>query len=67
MNRDEIEGKESNIKGRIKQAAGTLTGNEYLESEGERERSEGEAEERAGKARRKLGEAIEDFGKRVKE
>ena len=66
MNRDEIEGKELSIKGRVKQATGTLTGNEDLESEGERERSEGEAEERVGEARRKLGEAIEDFGKQVK-
>jgi len=66
MNRDEIEGKESNIKGRIKQAAGTLTGNEDLEEEGADERSKGEAEEQVGKARRQLGEAIEDFGKRVK-
>jgi len=66
MNREEFKGRKSNIKGRIKQAAGTLIGNEDLESEGEHERSEGEAEERAGKARRKLGEAIEDFGKQVK-
>ena len=67
MNRDEIEGKESNIKGRIKQAAGTLTGNKDLESEGADERADGELEEKIGRARRKLGEALEDLGKQVKE
>ena len=66
MNREEIEGKKSSIKGRIKQATGTLIGNEDLESEGADERSKGEAEEQVAKARRKLGEAIEDFGKQVK-
>lgn len=66
MNREEFKGRKSNIKGRIKQATGTLTGNEELESEGADERSRGEAEERVGKTRRKLGEAIEDFGKRFK-
>jgi uncharacterized protein YjbJ (UPF0337 family) len=66
MNRDEIEGKKSSIKGRIKQATGTLIGNEDLEEEGADERSKGEAEEQVGRARRKLGEAIEDFGKQVK-
>jgi uncharacterized protein YjbJ (UPF0337 family) len=66
MNRDELEGKKENIKGRIKEAAGTLTGNEDLESEGADERAEGEAREQIGKATRKVGEAIENLGKKIK-
>lgn len=66
MNRDELDGKKENVKGRIKEAAGTLTGNESLESEGADERAEGEAQEQIGKATRKVGEAIENFGKKIK-
>jgi uncharacterized protein YjbJ (UPF0337 family) len=66
MNRDEVEGKKQNLKGRIKEAAGTLTGNQDLESEGASERADGEVQEEIGKARRKIGESIEEFGKKVK-
>jgi uncharacterized protein YjbJ (UPF0337 family) len=66
MNRDEIEGKKENLKGRIKEAAGALTGNEDLESEGANERADGAVQEGLGRARRKVGEAIEDLGKDVK-
>jgi uncharacterized protein YjbJ (UPF0337 family) len=66
MNRDEYEGKKENVKGRIKEATGVLTGNDRLESEGSDQRTSGAAQEEFGKARRKLGETIEDIGKNVK-
>ena len=66
MNKDEIQGKAENIKGRVKEAAGTLTGNERLESEGASERAEGDVREKAATARRKIGEAVEDLGKKIK-
>jgi uncharacterized protein YjbJ (UPF0337 family) len=66
MNRDELEGKKENLKGRVKEAAGVLTGNKNLEAEGSDERSGGAAQEELGRARRKVGEAIEDLGKKVK-
>lgn len=65
-NRDEVEGLAENVKGRIKEAAGTLTGNTDLESEGANERAGGELQEGLGRARRKIGEAIEDIGEDVK-
>lgn len=65
-NRDEIEGRAENIKGRIKEAAGTLTGNKALEEEGADQRSGGAVQEGLGTARRKVGEAIEDLGKDLK-
>jgi uncharacterized protein YjbJ (UPF0337 family) len=65
-NKDEIEGRKDNIKGRIKEATGTLTGDRDLESEGANERAGGAAREGLARARRKVGEAIEDLGKDVK-
>src|SRR5207302_4810287 len=67
MNRDELEGKKENLKGRVKEAAGVLTGNKDLEVEGSDERAGGAAQEELGQARRKVGEAIEDLGKKVKD
>jgi uncharacterized protein YjbJ (UPF0337 family) len=66
MNRNELEGRKEIVKGRVKEAAGKLTGNKNLESEGTSERAEGAAQERIGKASRKVGEAIEDLGKKIK-
>jgi len=66
MNRDEIDGKEKNVAGRIKQATGTLTGNRDLEEKGADERAEGNVQEGLGRGRRKLGEAIEDLGEEIK-
>jgi len=65
-NRDEVEGRADNIKGRIKEAAGTLTGNENLEKEGADQRAGGSIQEGLGRARRSVGEAIEEFGEDLK-
>jgi len=65
-NRDEVEGRAENVKGRIKEAAGTLTGNPDLENEGANERAGGALQEGLGRARRKVGEAIEDVGEDLK-
>jgi uncharacterized protein YjbJ (UPF0337 family) len=66
MNRNELQGKKENVKGRIKEAVGALTGNKDLESEGANERAEGVAQEQIGKASRKVGEAIENLGRKIK-
>ena len=66
MNRDEREGTEKNVSGRIKQATGTLTGNRDLEEKGADERAEGEVQGEFGRARRKVGEVIEDLGEDIK-
>jgi uncharacterized protein YjbJ (UPF0337 family) len=59
-NNDEKRGTLDNVKGRVKQAAGTVTGNKKLEAEGAAERVKGAAEEAAGKAKRDLHEATAD-------
>jgi uncharacterized protein YjbJ (UPF0337 family) len=66
MNRDEMEGKAENLKGRVKEAAGVITGNPNLENEGAAQRTDGAVQEGLGAARRKVGEALEDLGKNVK-
>jgi len=66
MNKDEVKGKARDIKGHVKEAAGSLVGNERLEREGEADQATGEAQQSFGKARRKVGEAIEDIGEDIK-
>jgi uncharacterized protein YjbJ (UPF0337 family) len=66
MNQNELQGKTENVKGRVKEAVGALTGNKDLESEGADERAQGAAREQIGKASRKLGEAIETLGRKLK-
>ncbi len=43
MSRGELAGKKESLKGRVKEALGTLTGNKDLESEGANERAGGAA------------------------
>lgn len=53
-----MDGKSHQIKGRIKEAAGTLTGDEKLRQEGKTEQSVGKAEEAVDKIAEKVKTAI---------
>jgi uncharacterized protein YjbJ (UPF0337 family) len=66
MNRDELEGKGEQVKGKIKQGVGDLTDNERLHDEGVADEAAGEVQEGYGKAKRKVGEAINDIGDAIK-
>lgn len=66
MNRDELEGKAEALKGKVKQAAGDLTGNEELRNEGVADEVAGDTQDAIGKGRRKVGEFVEDVGKNIK-
>lgn len=57
---DELKGKFDNLKGRAKQAAGTLTGDKKLEAEGAVDRVKGAAEEKIGEAKSKVKEVKEE-------
>jgi uncharacterized protein YjbJ (UPF0337 family) len=46
------------VKGRAKEAAGVLTGNEDLEAEGKTDRLTGEAEEKIDHAKDKVDEVV---------
>ena len=66
MNKNEVRGKARQLKGRVKEAAGVVTGNRHLENEGAAERTGGEIEAELGKARRKVGAALAGLGQAIK-
>ena len=57
--REELGGKGQKVKGRIKEAAGNLTGREDWEAEGEADQAEGTIREKVGEAGRKIGQAAD--------
>jgi len=61
-NRDEVEGKWDQAKGKTKETIGQIIDDEGLEAEGGADRVKGNVKEGLGTARRKVGEAIEDVG-----
>ncbi len=65
-NRDEMEGKWDQAKGRVKEGVGRAIDDEDLEAEGNVDRAGGEVQEGFGKVRRKVGEAIDDVGDAIK-
>jgi uncharacterized protein YjbJ (UPF0337 family) len=66
MNRDELEGKAEALKGKIKQAVGTLTRDPDLHDEGVIDEVAGKTQAAVGRVRRKVGDAIEDVGNVIK-
>lgn len=66
MNRDEIDGKGEQIKGKVKQAVGDLTDNSSLRDEGVADEAAGDVKEGFGRGRRKVGEVIENLGDKIK-
>ena len=66
MNRDELEGRAEQVKGKVKKAVGDVTDDERLHDEGAADEAAGDVQEGFGKARRKVGEAIEDIGENIK-
>lgn len=66
MNRDELEGKATGLKGHVKQVAGDLTGNRDLHDEGVADEAAGDTQETIGRVKRKVGETIEEVGAAIK-
>jgi uncharacterized protein YjbJ (UPF0337 family) len=66
MANDEMRGKSRNLKGRLKDAWGALTGNKRLQGEGKVDRVAGSAQEKLGQARREAGDKLKDLGDKVK-
>jgi uncharacterized protein YjbJ (UPF0337 family) len=66
MGQQEMRGKVKKLNGRVKEAAGIVTGNDVLEREGARQRAAGAAEENLGRARRRVGEVVDRIAKAVK-
>jgi uncharacterized protein YjbJ (UPF0337 family) len=55
MSKQEMTGRAKKLKGRVKEAAGILTGDKAMEREGARDRAAGAIDETLGQARRKVG------------
>jgi len=66
MNKDELDGKVDQLRGKVKQGVGDLTDNERLHDEGVADEAAGEVQEGFGRGRRKVGEAVEDLGENLK-
>ena len=64
-NKDEVQGKADQAKGKIKEVVGDLNNDEQLRDEGTAEKATGQVEEAYGKGRRKVGDAIKDLGKKI--
>lgn len=59
--------KSDQVKGQAKEAAGVLTGDKHLESEGRTDRRTGEAEEKIDHAKDKVEEVIDVTKDKVEE
>jgi uncharacterized protein YjbJ (UPF0337 family) len=59
--------KSDQVKGQVKDAAGSLTGNKDLESEGRADRRAGEAKEKVDHAEGKIEEVIDTAEDKVEE
>ena len=62
----ETHGKVEQLKGRVREAAGIVTGNRTLEKEGSRQRAAGSLEETVGKARRKVADGLASVASAIK-
>ncbi|HEV8197751.1 MAG TPA: CsbD family protein [Gemmatimonadales bacterium] len=58
--KDSVEGKAKVAKGRMKDAAGGLTGNSRLQFEGKLDQAEGKVQDAVGKVERKLDRSRRD-------
>jgi uncharacterized protein YjbJ (UPF0337 family) len=66
MNKDQVEGKAKEIKGRIKQGVGDVADDEKLHDEGVADEAEGEVQKGFGNVRDKVGKTIEELGEKIK-
>ncbi len=65
-NKNEVDGKVDEIKGKTKQVIADVTNDPKLRAEGENDEASGKVQGSIGTAQRKVGEAIEDIGNAVK-
>ena len=59
MNKDQSHGAAKNIKGRIKEAAGVLTGNKAEEAEGAADRAKGAVQKAVGDVKHNIARKLE--------
>ena len=67
MNKNELDGKVDQLKGKAKQAWGEATNDPETYDEGVADEAAGQVEEGFGKARRKVGDALHDVAHTIKD
>lgn len=65
-NKNEVDGKVDEIKGKTKQAVGRATNDPNLVDEGQVDEAAGKTQATIGTATRKVGEAVEKLGQTIK-
>lgn len=55
-----LEGKAKNLKGRVKDAAGSLTGDRQMEAEGKWDQVKGKVQDKVGEAQRRIDRSTRD-------
>jgi len=65
-NKDELEGKFDQAKGKTKETVGRAINDRDLEQQGRDDKTGGKVQEGFGTAKRKVGEAIEDIGESIR-
>ena len=65
-NKNERNGHVDQAKGKVKQAVGTLTGDDDLKAEGQVDETVGKVETAVGQTSRNIGDAIKAIGDAVK-
>ena len=65
-NRDEMEGKFDQAKGKVKETAGRALNDKDMENEGTADRAKGNVQETYGKAKRQVGDAVKDLGDKIR-
>jgi len=59
MNKDQVKGVAEQGKGKVKEAAGNLTGNKSLERKGEAEQAKGKVQKNYGDAKENVKDGID--------
>jgi len=66
MTDEKTEGKVDEGKGRVKEAAGSLTGDDSLKNEGKADQAGGKAKQKVGEAADKVGDVVGGAAEKVK-
>jgi len=59
MNKDQVQGRATEAKGNIKEAAGKVVGNERLQGEGKLDQAQGKVQGMVGDAKEKVKDLID--------
>lgn len=59
MNKDQVKGRAEDVKGKVKEAAGDLVGNEHLQGEGKADQAKGKTQAGYGDAKENVKDGID--------